>query len=588
MFRRSDGHWKRPLAPVLRPILPFLPLVAALGLLAGLLEGAGVSLFIPLLAFLLSDPLTSGLPGPIRELAALFDQFEPQTRALLLGSAILAMILIKNAVQVANECLVARIEGRVGREIRTSLSERLLALDYTFFLKHDPARLSRILSIDSWLVVEASRSMLILVPAVASLLVFAVLLAWPNMGLFAILLLGAAAIQLLLYSAERRRKKLSSALTSSDLTFWNRFEALADAPRVIRAFGQQDRERGRIDQAIEGLRRSANALQYQAAILHALVDSLIAVLFLVLLLAGYWSGVSIPVITAFLLLAVRSQPQAKAISTARLGIAAVHGSIGEVEWLLSQQPPLRVSQSPDREVRLDQPITFNDVSFSYPNGTKALEAVNFTIEPGKSTALIGKSGAGKTTIVNLLCRLIDPQSGEIRLGQESATALDLQNWRRRVAIAGQDAELVTGTVAENIAYGRPDATQVQIEDAARAAGAAAFIASLPSGYATLVGPRGASLSGGQRQRIGLARALLRGPDLLILDEATNAVDALSEVEILRLMNEHRYFQTLLVIGHRKTTIAACEQGIVLADGKVCEAGPLASLAYFKKMGDVPN
>ena len=111
MFRRSDGHWKRPLAPILRPILPFLPLVAALGLLAGLLEGAGVSLFIPLLAFLLSDPLTSGLPGPIRELAALFNQFEPQTRALLLGSAILAMILIKNAVQVANECLVARIEA---------------------------------------------------------------------------------------------------------------------------------------------------------------------------------------------------------------------------------------------------------------------------------------------------------------------------------------------------------------------------------------------------------------------------------------------------------------------------------------------
>jgi subfamily B ATP-binding cassette protein MsbA len=208
-----------------------------------------------------------------------------------------------------------------------------------------------------------------------------------------------------------------------------------------------------------------------------------------------------------------------------------------------------------------------------------------TIQPGTNTALIGKSGAGKTTIVNLLCRLVEPQAGTIRLGQTLAADIDLQSWRSRVAIAGQDSELVTGSVEENIAYGRPDATAAEIEDAARAAGADCFIADLPQGYATSVGPSGLSLSGGQRQRIGLARALLRQPDLLILDEATNAVDALSEAEIMKLIRDHRYFQTLLIISHRKSTLSACEHGIVLDNGRVSEAGPLASLAYFKTMGE---
>jgi len=155
--------------------------------------------------------------------------------------------------------------------------------------------------------------------------------------------------------------------------------------------------------------------------------------------------------------------------------------------------------------------------------------------------------------------------------------------RRKIAIAGQDAELVAGTVAENIAYGRPDASVADIEAVARAAGADSFIAALPQGYDTPVGPDGLGLSGGQRQRIGVARALLLNPDLLIFDEATSAVDALSDREIVKLATEHRHFRTLLIVSHRKTTVAACELGIVLSDGRVAEAGRLADLAYFQRM-----
>lgn len=234
-------------------------------------------------------------------------------------------------------------------------------------------------------------------------------------------------------------------------------------------------------------------------------------------------------------------------------------------------------------MRLDRPITFETVSFAYPNGSRAIDRASFTIEPGTATALLGESGSGKTTLVNLLCRLIEPQSGEIQLDGKSIEPIDPASWRRRIAVAGQDSDLVNATVAENIAYGRPGASFSEIEAVARAAGADGFIAALPQGYDTSVGPQGINLSGGQRQRIGVARALLLNPDLLIFDEATNAVDALSDREIVKLATEHRHFQSLLIISHRKSTIAACKNGIVIQAGKIVEAGPLVSLAYFHSM-----
>jgi subfamily B ATP-binding cassette protein MsbA len=305
-------------------------------------------------------------------------------------------------------------------------------------------------------------------------------------------------------------------------------------------------------------------------------------LFLVILLAGYWSGMSVPEIAAFLLLLTRTQPHARTISQARLGIASFQKSLQEVDWLVAQSGA-GTDGGTAAELRLDQPITFADVTFAYPNGGKGVDGVSCTIEPGVATALLGESGSGKSTLINLLCKLLEPDAGEIRVGENLISEYDPGSWRRRIALAGQDINLVSGTVAENIAYGRPDATLREIQGVARAAGADEFIAALPRGYDTPVALQGLSLSGGQRQRIGLARALLLNPDLLILDEATSAVDALSDREIVKLASEHRHFRTLLVVSHRKTTVAACERGIVLQAGRVVETGPLADLRYFHRM-----
>jgi len=579
MLRRASAR-KWPLADIRRKYLPYVPLVAALGLLASLLEGAGIGLFIPLLALLMAEP--AQVPRLLTELVALFPSGSVREQTILLGAAILGLILLKNLVVALNGCLLAALGARIGADVRNGLARTLLSVDYPFFLEHDLSRLTRIMATDSWFVVEAARSALALIPAAASLLVFSLLLAFLNLKLFVLVLLGAALVQALIYVFEQRQGRLSHDFTASSETLWQRLLTLLQAPRVVRLFGQEAREQERSEAAIERLKRSLRASSSLTAFIHPAVDALLALLFVTVLLVGYWSGMSVPAITAFLLLLTRTQAPARTISQSRLGIASFEASLREVEWLLSQAQTTDQEQPGDAP-RLDRPITFDEVSFRYPNGTSALSEVTCTIEPGVTTALLGESGSGKSTLVNLLCRLIEPQAGAIRLGDASVAQFGPHAWRSRIALAGQDNELVGGTVAENIAYGRPDAAFAEIEAVARAASADSFITALPQGYDTPVGPNGLGLSGGQRQRIGVARALLLNPDLLIFDEATSAVDALSDREIVKLATEHRHFRTLLIVSHRKTTVAACERGIVLCDGRVSEAGPLADLAYFQQM-----
>ena len=243
------------------------------------------------------------------------------------------------------------------------------------------------------------------------------------------------------------------------------------------------------------------------------MDALIALLFLAILIAGYWSGMSVASITVFLLLLTRAQPHARAITSARFSLARVRGSLAEVEWLLSQPTPAPAPGSNRPIAQIDRDITLGDVCYTYPDGSRVIDGLSLTIASGATIAVMGESGSGKTTLVNLLCRLIEPQSGAICLGGDDISRFDARAWRRRIAVAGQDSELVTGTVMENIAYGRADASMAEVAEAAHAAGAEEFIAALREGYDTRLGPSGLSLSGGQRQRIGLARALLARPDL---------------------------------------------------------------------------
>jgi len=259
--------------------------------------------------------------------------------------------------------------------------------------------------------------------------------------------------------------------------------------------------------------------------------------------------------------------------------SALQRGLGAIESLmeLMDEPSEIVQTNEDSaqpSVELKGDITFENVHFHYPNRADitVLNDINLRIAPGERVALVGASGAGKSTIASLLLRFHDPVGGEVSIDGIPLKNLPLTSLRKRMAFVPQEVILFGGDIRTNIAYGRFDASQEEIEAAARKANAFEFIQSFPEGFDTLVGERGIQLSGGQRQRIAIARAILRDPDLLILDEATSALDASSEKEVQLALDALMKGRSSLIIAHRLSTIKSADKIAVLSNGAIVEMG----------------
>ncbi|MBV41418.1 MAG: multidrug ABC transporter ATP-binding protein [Crocinitomicaceae bacterium] len=259
--------------------------------------------------------------------------------------------------------------------------------------------------------------------------------------------------------------------------------------------------------------------------------------------------------------------------------SALQRGLGAIESLmeLMDEPREVVQTDADNAqppVELKGDVTFENVHFHYPNraDVTVLNNINLRIAPGERVALVGASGAGKSTIASLLLRFHDPVQGQVSIDGTPLKSLPLTSLRKRMAFVPQEVILFGGDIRTNIAYGRFDASQAEIETAARKANAYDFIQSFPEGFDTLVGERGIQLSGGQRQRIAIARAILRDPDLLILDEATSALDASSEKEVQLALNTLMKGRSSLIIAHRLSTIKSADKIAVLSNGAIVEIG----------------
>ena len=217
-------------------------------------------------------------------------------------------------------------------------------------------------------------------------------------------------------------------------------------------------------------------------------------------------------------------------------------------------------------------VRLEHVSFGYDGGEPVLRDIDLDVEAGRTVAIVGGTGSGKSTVVALLARLYDPDSGRVLIDGADVRAVNVQSLRREIAFVSDDSFLFSASVRDNIAYARPEASDEEVEQAAARAGIHDFIAALPDGYATLVGERGLTLSGGQRQRIAIARALITNPRILILDDATSSVDATTEAQIKRALEEVMRERTTFVIAHRLSTIALADETMVLEAGRIAARG----------------
>ncbi|ASK66297.1 iron ABC transporter ATP-binding protein [Brachybacterium avium] len=252
------------------------------------------------------------------------------------------------------------------------------------------------------------------------------------------------------------------------------------------------------------------------------------------------------------------------------------GTAGELPTPAGESAPaaaLAVSPVPGAPV-----VAFREVSFAYEDDDDVLHGIDFQIDRGEKIALVGESGGGKSTIVNLLLGLYEPRRGSVEVVGHPSAELPLDQLRARIGVVFQDASLFSGTIRENIAYGRPEASEEEVVAAARRANAEAFILRFPDGYEQVIGERGLKLSGGQRQRIAVARAILKDAPVLVLDEATSALDTKAEIQVQKGLDELMTGRTSLIIAHRLSTIAEVDRIITLRDGNIDEIGSPAELA----------
>ena len=351
---------------------------------------------------------------------------------------------------------------------------------------------------------------------------------------------------------------------------------------TLKAFGQSGARAQLLAAKAHDLFRSTMWLLATSALSRGITDAGIAIGAAAALAVGAFRVVdgdmSVQVLLIILMMGIEVfRPLREMRILLHQGMVAQAASIG-IFNLLDAAPPIAPPATPLRPGKLAPSVAFEGVNFAYPGGRRAAHReLGFTVAEGERVGIVGPSGSGKSTIVKLLLRTYDPDSGVVRLGGHDLKTLSFDDIRAQLAVVSQDAYLFHGTVEDNLRFGKPDATQAELEAAARAANAHEFIALLPQGYETVIGERGIRLSGGQRQRVAIARALLRDAPILVLDEALSAVDAENEAVIRQALDRLMQGRTTLIFAHRLSSVIDADRILVLDDGHVCEIGTHSEL-----------
>jgi ATP-binding cassette subfamily B protein len=564
----DQGQERKPSKKVgaLRGLVPFLRPYRALVVLAALalILTAAVSLVLPIAVRRVVDGFNSSN-------AALLDQYF--AAALVIAS----LLALGTGMRYY---LVTRLGERVVADIRKALFDRVVGLSPAFFERIMTGEVVSRLTTDTTLILSligssvsvALRNLLILVGGI-------ILMFFTSAKLTGLVLLIVPAVVVPIIVLGRRLRQLSRenqdwiAASSGSAS-----EALSSV-QAVQAFTHEPQTRSAFGVVTEKSYASAQTRIGTRAVMTVIV------IFLTFtgIVGVLWIGardvradaMSPGELIQFLIYAVMVAGAVGALSEIWGELQRAAGATERLQELLATDDPV---QDPVRPSVLPRPvrgeIAFENVVFHYPARpeTSALDGVDLHVAPGETVALVGPSGAGKTTILQLLLRFYDPQSGRITIDGLDIATLARGDFRRSIALVPQDPVIFGDSARENIRFGRPEATDAEVEDAARAAAAHDFLTALPQGYDTFVGERGVMLSGGQKQRIAIARAILRDAPILLLDEATSALDAESERAVQDAVERLSVGRTTLVVAHRLATVKKADRIVVFDKGRIAATG----------------
>jgi subfamily B ATP-binding cassette protein MsbA len=502
---------------------------------------------------------------------------------MLVCIAVVVIIFIKNVCRYLALRALAPIRNGVLRDIRNELYEKLIVLSLSFYQKEKKGDLiSRItndvkaieMGVISMLEVSVREPINIILSLVWMLMISVKL----TLFVFVMLAVTGGIIGKIGKSLKRSSFDIQSTMGQMIALIEETISGL----KIIQAFNARDYKKEQFAELNRSIYEQSNVINMRYELSSPLTEFLsICVFSAVLWFGGVLvfhkeldASTFIGFIAMFSLLIQPAKSFSNAFYNIRIGLAAAD-RVFEV-----MDAPVTIQDAPNaHEIKsFEHSINYNNVSFSYPNGEKnAIKDFSLTIPKGKLIALVGASGAGKSTLTDLLLRFYDVQSGAVAVDGHDIRSLRLNSLRGLLSVVSQEPVLFNDTVYNNIVFGWPNATKEQVIEAARIANALDFIEKLEHGFQTNIGDRGMRLSGGERQRLTIARAILRNPAILILDEATSSLDSESEKAVQAALTNAMQNRTVIAIAHRLSTITHADQIVVLSDGKIVESGTHESL-----------
>ncbi|MEO1670134.1 MAG: heterocyst formation ABC transporter subunit HepA [Cyanobacteria bacterium J06631_2] len=505
-----------------------------------------------------------------------------QTRIYQISLFLILTTLVRGGLFYLGKLCSGFAQAELSYQLKIKIFEQLQSLKLSYFSKtrsgslvntvtNEIIQLKQVFDLMSNILVKASN----LIVYIVSMFLLSWQLTTMSLMLFSLLTVGVSTLF-------KRIREISFARTKANSRFTSVALELISGIRTIQGSVAQDFERRKffaVSNEIEKVEKQSAV--FQAGVEPITLTASTIVLLGILLFAYTFlitSGqLKVATLFTFLIILFRLVPVVRLLNGQRAKLINFQGSIDNIKQLLRTDDKPYLENGTLPFTQLHRGITFRGVDFAYESGSPILQNINLTLERGQVTAFVGASGAGKTTLADLIPRFYEPTAGLIRLDGRDIRDFEIDSIRRRMAIVSQDTFIFNTTIANNIAYGLDNVSEAEIWQAAAQANALEFIQEMPDGLNTELGDRGTRLSGGQRQRIAIARALLRNPEILILDEATSALDSVSEKLIQQSLEKLTVGRTVITIAHRLSTIAKADKVVVLEQGRIVEQGSYREL-----------